>query len=921
MESPDRLAFKSPTNILFRTVKADFRKLLPTVGKASINAVLLKWEDLAKDGVDIADKLGVKQDEGELAWLWVSRSVLQTILRLCKQQEKLLPSSLDFDDLTTRLNQVLESDNLGLDNEFYQRPDQHSVTILLKQGFADWLVTNHVKAASITEINKSFNAYFIFNLHQEAKTNSATYQPIEWRIKQLNEKAGETEKAWLKYGLWLQKQVDERLFGVEDFSLRQIYISLRTYVVREKKNQPKNQEKKYERVVIFLHSAIRDWLQQSDKRYGLQIICGGPGCGKSSFTKMLAAELAAKGDRVLWIPLHLLDPTKDLVKALDELIEGNLDNLYPPNPLKREQSQQRLLVILDGLDELAMQGKLATEVVQQFLQQVKDDLQRFNQSSLRVQVLVSGRELVVQHLGEAKYSQQILPILPYCLSEDDLQKENYVDPLMLLKIDQRQDWWRRYGKLKHKNYQGLPKELAQIETLQEITAQPLLNYLLALSYDAGELDFSKKITLNQIYNDLLNQIYKRDWADQRQHPTIAKIEKEDFVKVMGDIAIACWHGDGRTTTLTNVEKFCKYSGTTYILEQFEIPEKQRLTHLMTAFYFRQQGLKGTENTFEFTHKTFQEYLTVRRILVEIKEIEKNLAEYQNNPENGWSEKQCLLRWAVLCGAEAMDRYLFNWLLGEVQLQPVEQVVKWQQLFCDLISYMLRQGMPMEKLDGLTFLQMSQQSRNAEEALLVVLNACARVTKTISKIEWEKTESFGEWLSKLQGQRIDFERTLTFDCLSYLDLANCILICKDLYEANLQGTNLQGTRLQWANLRRAELREVNLQVGNLEGANLQQAHLRGTYLQGTYLLQTELSGAYLEWAHLQGACLQAVNLQGAYLQEANLQGAILYGANLKQADLREAKLRKADLEWVDTENVDLSQVTWVDDNGNPINESP
>jgi uncharacterized protein YjbI with pentapeptide repeats len=39
------------------------------------------------------------------------------------------------------------------------------------------------------------------------------------------------------------------------------------------------------------------------------------------------------------------------------------------------------------------------------------------------------------------------------------------------------------------------------------------------------------------------------------------------------------------------------------------------------------------------------------------------------------------------------------------------------------------------------------------------------------------------------------------------------------------------------------------------------------------------------------------------------------------DLREAKLRKADLEWVDTENVDLSQVTWVDDNGNPINESP
>jgi len=218
MNTPDRLPLKSPTNILFRTVKADFRKLLPTVGKASINAVLLKWEDLAKDGVDIADKLGVKQDEGELAWLWVSRSVLQAILRLCRDQQQLLPSSLDFDDLTTHLNQVLESDNLGLDNEFFQRPDQHSVTVLLKQGFADWLATNRVKAESIAEISKSFNSYFIFALLQEAKTNSTTYQPIEWRIKQLNEKAGETEKAWLKYGLWLQEQVDERLFGVEDFS-------------------------------------------------------------------------------------------------------------------------------------------------------------------------------------------------------------------------------------------------------------------------------------------------------------------------------------------------------------------------------------------------------------------------------------------------------------------------------------------------------------------------------------------------------------------------------------------------------------------------------------------------------------------------------------------------------------------------------
>ena len=193
---------------------------------------------------------------------------------------------------------------MGLDNDFFQRPDQHSLTKILQSCFADWLTANQIKDKSIREISKGFNYYFIFNLYQEAKTNSTTYQPIEWRIKQLNEKAGETEKAWLKYGLWLQEQVDERLFGTEVFSLRQIYISLRAYVVREKENQLKNQEKEYERVVMDLHSAIRNWLQQEDKRDGLRIIYGGPGCGKSSFTKMLAAELAERGDRVVWIPLH-----------------------------------------------------------------------------------------------------------------------------------------------------------------------------------------------------------------------------------------------------------------------------------------------------------------------------------------------------------------------------------------------------------------------------------------------------------------------------------------------------------------------------------------------------------------------------------------------------------------------------------------
>jgi uncharacterized protein YjbI with pentapeptide repeats len=303
----------------------------------------------------------------------------------------------------------------------------------------------------------------------------------------------------------------------------------------------------------------------------------------------------------------------------------------------------------------------------------------------------------------------------------------------------------------------------------------------------------------------------------------------------------------------------------------------------------------------------------------------------------------------------MDRYLFHWLCGEMQLQPVEQVAKWQQLFCDLISYMLRQGMPMEKLDGLTFLQMSQQSRNAEEALLAVLNACARVTEKISKIEWEKSESFGEWLSKLQGQRKNEDNTLAFECLSYLYLAHCELFWKDFLRINLQGANLQGANLQGANLQEANLEGANLQSANLykvnlegadlEKANLYEAHLEKANLIGANLERSKLVGANLVEADLEQARLTKANLKGADLQNAYLFRVDLTGANLENADLEDANLdltdlqganliganligvnivdvslRKEDLNGIKLHESYLPDLIFVDNDGNPLNEN-
>jgi hypothetical protein len=58
----------------------------------------------------------------------------------------------------------------------------------------------------------------------------------------------------------------------------------------------------------------------------------------------------------------------------------------------------------------------------------------------------------------------------------------------------------------------MPAELRR-EDLKEITAQPLLNYLLALSRTRGKLDFAAATNLNEIYEDLLAAIWERRWGE------------------------------------------------------------------------------------------------------------------------------------------------------------------------------------------------------------------------------------------------------------------------------------------------------------------------------------------------------------------------------------------------------------------------
>ncbi|MEH2150252.1 pentapeptide repeat-containing protein [Nostoc sp.] len=589
---------------------------------------------------------------------------------------------------------------------------------------------------------------------------------------------------------------------------------------------------------------------------------------------------------------------------------------YPSPPYRRmgfsansDKTDSHLLIIFDGLDELAMQGKIATETAQQFVREVEKKVTRFNRSETCLQVLISGRELVVQaNISDFRQPQQILHILPYFVTEDE--RKNYIDEQNLLQQDQRQIWWQKYGNASGRAYDCLPEELNQ-DNLTEITAQPLLNYLVALSF-VQQNKFPTDGNLNAIYANLLKAVYERGWAGY-QHPTIRGIEEKDFVRILEEIALASWHGDGRTTTVKEIEAHCENSNLIRLLDKFHKSAKFSVIRLLIAFYFRESGVKEQEKTFEFTHKSFGEYLTAKRIVREVRLIHKKLKDRQDDPDEGWDEREALKRWAILCGAFPMDEYLFKFVADEMRLQNISDVGNWQQTLWHLIGFMLHHGMPMERLTPRPdFQKENRQARNAEEALLAVLNACARVTEIVSKIQWHTPEAFGIWISRLQGQRITTNTDVfCLNCLSLLDLQGCVLVFKDIVQANLERANLEGANLKGANLVRANLKGANLEGVNLERANLvranlKEANLKGANLEGANLEGSNLEGANLEDANLAWANLAQANLARAFFVRANLTRANLKGANLKEANLARANLLRAYLKGANLEGANLEE---------------
>ena len=113
---------------------------------------------------------------------------------------------------------------------------------------------------------------------------------------------------------------------------------------------------------------------------------------------------------------------------------------------------------------------------------------------------------------------------------------------------------------------------------------------------------------------------------------------------------------------------------------------------------------------------------------------------------------------------------------------------------------------------------NEQAINSEKALLIVLSIISQITKIISNIEWPNIKSFGDWVSRLAGQR-QCPNIFILNYFDHLNISNCVLDIKDFYNTNLEYSILTKSSLLYINLMEADLRGAHLAGADLEGADL------------------------------------------------------------------------------------------------------
>jgi len=679
----------------------------------------------------------------------------------------------------------------------------------------------------------------------------------------------------------IAQKPEEKVFG-EDFTFRDIYVPLKAKPLDENGNEIDDAE------AFDLETWAKNVLQDLQKQDRVMFVQGGPGRGKSVFSRMFADWVREKLYPI-WIPvlIRLRDIPK-LQESFPNTLRDAVSAKFAGDDWLKDRNT-KYLFLLDGFDELLMEGRTSGGL-EQFLRQVSQfqrDSQRGKDMGHRV--LITGRTLALQ--GIERQMPDNLERVGIEVMDSQLQQQ-WLDK-----------WERIFDRAKREAFEEFLQDRRCPDRVQELAREPLLLYLLAAMHRDGELqvdDFegaSSTVAKIKIYEQFLN------WVLTKQRPEwltrqLTEQEIDDLRRILSEAGLCVVQSGGEFASVKAIESRLKQDeGAKALLEEAQkrIGDNP-LRNALVAFYLQKGSQEGSV---EFAHKSFGEFLCADRLkesILEWTERSPRRKRFNIQEEQLHGEIYDLLGYGAL--TPEIVEYLMGLLTASEEFRPVE-------LFDRLKDFYFRWGdgefidAPPENLPQKKMRQLREQGIQLGQRQIDVytgLNVMILLLE-LHRYAQEREDLKDKIVFSPCGQR-NFEGELDDPMwlLCIIGYSRCIgafgfrdIVCRFLSGANLSGANLIRADLSGADLKGAKLRGAKL-----SGADLIRAKLRGAGLIRADLFCADLFCADLFCADLFRADLRGANLRGAKLSDADLSGADLRRANLIRADLRRADLIRADL---------------------------
>jgi hypothetical protein len=668
-----------------------------------------------------------------------------------------------------------------------------------------------------------------------------------------------------------KEKVFEENFGFED-----IYVELQVEAIAKDGSRGKTQ---------FIEEWALGLLNDESKSGQVLFIQGEPGRGKSVFCRMFA-------DRVrrelypIWIPILIrLRDITNFADDFDTLLRDavNTDFTRNDNGWLTDRNT-RFLFILDGFDELLLQ-RGRDRSLKDFLERVssfQDGCKNIKERGHRI--VITGRPLALFGI-----EREMRP---------NLERVKILD----MSSEVQGSWLKKWAVLKGEDaaqkFQAFISDDKCPEQVKTLAKEPLLLYLLAAMHGDNRFkieDFqnagnSAKIL---IYDATLDWVLTKQRNDEL-NPRLTGLDAEDIRDILKEAGLCVAQSGGECASLEVIEARLVPDLRKALEDARKDQEKDTLPVALATFYLK--AADGKNNSMEFLHKSFGEFLCAERL------VDSLLAWSRQKPDPRRSSRQVLevedkdLEWQVydLLGFGALTSEIVEYLVALIEREFAGKNDDFVRLFERLYGFYWAwsdgefieavetggEPIPLQKarLMQKQGVEIGQRKVDVYTGLNILILMFTFHRYALATSELKDKVSFHP--CKYSEKDDDSGRLLRIisykQCLrdgGFTNIVGKFLTNTDLSDAYLSGVDLRGTDLSGADLSGAYLNSTNLFNTNLSGADLSD-----TNLSGADLLVANLSGTNLSGAYLSGADLSPSSIEGTIWSNAKGLDKAIYVSN-------------------------------------------